>query len=96
MVSPACWPPPRGARPIRVGSKLLVGNKITVRAQADEVTVWLSPELVKFDEPLEVELFGRSIAPRDRFVRPNLNVLLEDARTRADRQHPFWAKLTAP
>jgi hypothetical protein len=40
-----------------------------------------------------VEVNNRAISPRDRTVRPDLNVLLEDARSRADRQHPFWAKL---
>ena len=26
-------------------------------------------------------------------VKPTMSVLLEDARTRAERQHPFWAKV---
>jgi hypothetical protein len=30
------------------------------------------------------------------FIEPNLLVLLEDARTRGDRQHPFWAKVEMP
>ena len=93
MVAPANWPPQRGVRPLRVEGKILAGNKIAVSARADEVTVWLSPEIVKFDQPLEVNLFGRSMNSGNRFVQPDLNVLLEDARTRADRQHPFWAKV---
>ena len=27
---------------------------------------------------------------------PRLEVLLEDVRTRGDRQHPFWAKVELP
>ena len=72
MVAPSSWPPRRGARPLRVGSKLLVGNKIAVSARADAVTVWLSPDLVKFDQPLEVDLFGRSIGPRGWLLTPDL------------------------
>ena len=64
------------------------------RLQADKVTVWLSPELVDLNQKLVVELNGRAITPRDRTVRPDLSVLLEDVRTRADRQHPFWAKVS--
>ncbi|MEX0614134.1 MAG: peptidase, partial [Pirellulales bacterium] len=94
MVSPANWPPPRGARPARLRGKRLEVNKITVSLQAENVTVWLAPELVDLKQPLVVEVNNRSIGPRDRLVRPDLNVLLEDVRTRADRQHPFWAKLT--
>ncbi len=94
MVSPANWPPSRGVRPARLRGKKLATNKVDVQVQADRVTVWLSPEIVDLDEPLVVEVNNRSIGPRDRLVRPDLNVLLEDVRTRADRQHPFWAKLS--
>ena len=31
-----------------------------------------------------------------RFVEPDIAVLLEDVRTRGDRQHPFWAKIETP
>ena len=65
-------------------------------SRPSKTTVWLSPELVDFNEQLVVEVNNRAISPRDRIVQPDLNVLLEDARTRADRQHPFWAKLRTP
>jgi hypothetical protein len=26
-------------------------------------------------------------------IRPDVRVLLEDVRTRGDRQHPFWARI---
>lgn len=96
MVSPSNWPPSRGTRPARVRGKRLKSNKVWVSLQAQRVTVWLSPDLVDFDKQLVVEVNNRPIGPRDRMVRPDLNVLLEDARTRADRQHPFWAKLSTP
>jgi pimeloyl-ACP methyl ester carboxylesterase len=96
MVSPGNWPPARGVRPARLRGRRLEANKVTVSIQAERVTVWLAPELVDFNKPLVVEVNNRAISPRDRFVRPDLNVLLEDARTRADRQHPFWAKVSTP
>jgi pimeloyl-ACP methyl ester carboxylesterase len=94
IVSPSNWPPGRGVRPARLRGKRLEANKVWVSLQAERVTVWLAPELVDFDQQLVVEVNNRAISPRDRFVRPDLNVLLEDARTRADRQHPFWAKVS--
>jgi pimeloyl-ACP methyl ester carboxylesterase len=94
MVAPGNWPAPRGARAAQIESKRAAANKISVKAQAAKTTVWLSPELVNFQERIEVQLNGRSLGPRDRIVAPDLTVLLEDVRTRADRQHPFWAKLT--
>jgi hypothetical protein len=94
MVSPANWPPSRGVRPARLRGRRLKVNKIDVTLQADKVTVWLSPDLVDLKEPLVVEVNNRAITPRDRMVRPELNVLLEDVRTRADREHPYWAKVS--
>jgi hypothetical protein len=31
--------------------------------------------------------------PHRKKVVPNIETLLEDVRTRGDRQHPFWAKV---
>jgi hypothetical protein len=96
MVAPASWPPSRGVRPLPVQGKRLEANKVSADLKAERVIVWLSPELVDFDQRLVVEVNNRIISPRDRFVRPDLKVLLEDVRTRADRQHPFWAKVSTP
>jgi hypothetical protein len=93
MVLPGNWPPERTARPAPITGKRFETNKLSVKAQAEKVIVWLSPELVDLNERLVVEVNNRAISPRDRIVRPDLNVLLEDARTRGERQHPFWAKL---
>ncbi|MFO0788686.1 MAG: peptidase [Pirellulales bacterium] len=94
MVAPGSWPPASNVRPARIEGKRLETNKLAVTLQADRVTVWLSPELVDFNEKLAVEVNNRNISPSDRIVRPDLGTLLEDVRTRADRQHPFWAKLS--
>jgi pimeloyl-ACP methyl ester carboxylesterase len=93
MVAPSNWPPPRNVRPFQIEGKTLANNRLHVTARVEKATVWLSPELVDFDQQIVVEVNNRAISPRDRMVRPDINVLLEDARTRADRQHPFWAKL---
>jgi pimeloyl-ACP methyl ester carboxylesterase len=90
----ALWPPPKNTRPAQIEGKRMETNKVTVNVQADKVTVWLTPELVDLNQKLVVELNGRAINPSNRNVRPDLTVLLEDVRTRADRQHPFWAKVS--
>ncbi|HVT30672.1 MAG TPA: peptidase [Lacipirellulaceae bacterium] len=94
MVAPPNWPPKRSVRPAPIKGKRLETNKVTVQLQAKETTVWLSPELVDFGKKLVVEVNGHALTPPDHTVQPNLTVLLEDVRTRADRQHPFWAKLS--
>ena len=88
MVLPINWPQPK-ARDAETDAKITQGNTIRVKTPAAHVTVWLSPELVDFSERLN---YGR-----DRLeISPSSEVLLEDVRTRGDRQHPFWAKYTAP
>jgi hypothetical protein len=95
MVAPANWPPPKTARPAQIAGKRLETNKIMVKLQAGKTTVWLSPELVDFKQKLVVELNNRTLTPPSRTVTPDLMTLLEDVRTRADRQHPFWAKVVS-
>ena len=96
MVDPLNWPPPRGARAARLRGKVSAANRVAVFARAGRATVWLTPELVDFDQQLTVEVNGRRITGRDRIVQPDLAVLLEDARTRGDRIHPFWARVDLP
>ncbi|MEQ8847861.1 peptidase [Botrimarina sp.] len=92
MVAPAEWPR-RGARAASVRGRKFATGKLGVYTAAERVTVWLSPELVDFDKPLDIEHNGRRISPRNEPVEPDLRVLLEDARTRADRVRPYWAKV---
>jgi hypothetical protein len=94
LVAPENWPPNKGQRPFQFDSKLSTNNRLNVNARAENTTVWLSPELVDFSQQLVVEVNNRGLQPRDRIVHPDVNVLLEDVRTRADRQHPFWARLS--
>ncbi len=92
MVHPDNWPPARSARPFPVIGKIS-NNKVSTINQAGETIVWLGPEFVDFSKPIHVELKGRRMTPPGVEIKPSLSVLLEDARTRADRQHPFWAKV---
>ncbi|MBN1912628.1 MAG: peptidase [Pirellulales bacterium] len=95
LVYPLSWPPPRSVRAMPVEGTLKATNGMTIRTGAAKVTVWLAPEIVDFDKRIEIDVNGRWINSKEPFIKPNLEVLLEDARTRADRQHPFWAKAEA-
>ena len=92
MISPFAWPveKPRAAQiEASIGAK----NSIRVKSGAKQTTIWLSPEIVDFNKRIQITVDGKKI--RDDYV-PDLEVLLEDARQRADRQHVFWAKKTVP
>jgi hypothetical protein len=64
-----------------------------VRTGADKTTVWLAPEIVDFSQRITVTVNGRNRAAD---ITPSTATMLEDVRTRGDRQHPFWAKVEAP
>jgi hypothetical protein len=68
------------------------GNTVHVASGADKVTVWLSPELIDFSKPVRIDVKGRQLN-REPNLTPDVATLLDDVRTRGDRQHPFWVKL---
>jgi predicted esterase len=91
IVDPAAWPPPRGTVPLRVEVKVNATNGINVQLHGAKVAVWLSPEWVDFNRPITITVGGMRLGAKH--IKPSIPVMLEDARTRADRQHPFWAKV---
>ncbi len=91
IVDPAAWPPPRGTVPLKVEMKVNATNGINIQLHGAKLTVWLSPDWVNFNQPVTITVGGTRIGTRH--IKPNVAVMLEDARTRADRQHPFWAKV---
>ena len=91
MVLPEDWPPRRGYHPLNITGSIK-GNNIFIGG-VDRVTVWLSPEMVDFSKKIKVELKGRTLNQKAPLVDPDLAVLLEDARIRGERLHPFWAKI---
>jgi len=93
MVDPVDWPPGRGTRPVSIEGQITATGNLRVQTGAAKVTVWVSPEMTDLEQRTLVIVDGRRVNGRDPFIKPDIRVLLEDARTRADRQHPFWAKV---
>ncbi len=65
-------------------------NLFYLRGAAGDATLWLLPELVDFSRDVEID--GQSGKFKGEVV-PSRKTLLEDVRTRGDRQHPYWAKI---
>ncbi len=89
---PADWPQ-KNRKAMQIGGKINKTGAITVRPGAAKATVWLAPQLVDFNEPVTISVIGRRSAGRRKLIEPSLEVLLEDIRSRGDRQNPFWAKV---
>ncbi|HZN34285.1 MAG TPA: peptidase [Pirellulaceae bacterium] len=94
IILPAEWgeKPPRKPVAARTEGHVLPTNGVNVRSAARKVTVWLSPEIVKFEQPMTITINNK----RQTKVQPSTATILEDVRTRGDRQHPFWAKVETP
>lgn len=93
MVDPVEWPPKRGVRPLEISGKRTANNGVLLSTGDCQATVWLSPELVDFSQRVAIVVNGRTLKSGGSLIEPDIAVLLEDARTRADRMHPFWAKV---
>jgi predicted esterase len=89
-VNPYRWPPDRNMRPAIIEGNIYPGNRVSVKTNVGRVTLWLAPEMVNFDERVTVAVNGRS---RSELLKGSVATILDDVRTRADRQHPFWVKL---
>ncbi len=90
MIDPALWPPRRGTRAVVLEGKILENNSIYFRGGGGRLAIWLSPEVVNFNEQVRLSVNGRNSFVT---VKPDIAVMLEDARTRGDRQHPFWSRV---
>jgi len=68
----------------------VVGQKIRINTQhVADFTVWLSPELINFDQPIEIELAGKKVFGAK--VKPDLAVLLDRAERTRDFERLPWA-----
>ncbi len=63
----------------------------SIPSPTNEAIVWLTPEMVDFSRPIKLISSGRMSVQT---IEPNIEVMLEDVRQRADRQHFFWQKVT--
>jgi hypothetical protein len=54
------------------------------------MTLWLSDDFVNFEEK-EIRITGRGEFRQS--VKPSTRIMLEDVRSRADRLHPYWARV---
>ncbi len=89
MVPPEFWIS-SGYNPLKIEFQKK-GNRIfdLGPSKLGHVSIGLSPEFVDLAQKIEIK--GRG--DFSQFVKPSLRVMLEDARTRADRKHPNWARI---
>ena len=89
-VAPDHFPPPRGTLAMRTEARV-TPNQRDLRAHRGpaQATVWLSPDVLDLSRRrVTVKINGKEISPGSAALAGDVAVILEDARTRGDRQHP--------
>ena len=89
----AVWPEffgPKFPRPVKIRAELKANqiNRFFVTTLGEATTLWLSPEFVDFEKEIKI-----GVGDFSEFVQPSRQILLDDVRSRCDRQHPYWANL---
>ncbi len=59
MVLPLQWPAPSGTRPTAIEYQKYATNRVGIQTGAAEAFLWLTPEWVDFNRPLEISVNGR-------------------------------------
>ena len=77
-----------------IEASITAKNGISVgQIPSSSTWVWLSPDMVDFKQPVSIRVKGST---KKFDVSSDLEVILEDARQRADRLHPFHFKVEMP
>lgn len=91
LVNHVNWPPPARARPTETAGEIHRDtNVVQVTTGAARATLYFAPEMVDMTKPISVRLNTKTTRVNP---TPTAETLLEDVRTRGDRQHPFWFKV---
>lgn len=106
VIDPIYWPEKdsgsNAPKTIRVESKIARNAnavRVTLAPGSDPEgenagpVVFLSPNMVDFNSKVEVMVNSQPYHPVNGLIEPSVEDLLEDARTRCDRLHPFWVRL---
>jgi acetyl esterase/lipase len=92
---PEHWSSKLPKNPVRMTVKLAANQPnvfigVGPKKTGTHGTIWLSPDLVDFNKKIIIQGRGRGFR---NFVKPSSKVLLDDVRRRADRKHPYWARI---
>jgi pimeloyl-ACP methyl ester carboxylesterase len=90
LVSPLAWPAPASTRPAMQEFRRTATNTLRIDTGAERARLWLSPDVIDLGGKITMTVNGRS---RTYSVDPDVRTILDDVRTRADRQHPFWTRV---
>src|SRR5262249_1127106 len=95
MILPEDWDKAkrRNINPLHVKGKVGGANSVVVSGGASRVTLYLSPDVVNFEQPLRLTVTGTRKPYPPGATKPSIGGVLEEGRRGGARQHPFWTKM---
>jgi len=79
------------ASPLPIEGTVTPGNNIYLKAGVSQLTVWLSPEIVRYDERVKVSWKGRTMF--NDFPEMSIPTMLEQVYTTGDRSRLYWTRI---
>ncbi len=79
-------------RPLPITAKITTGNTLYLTLGTERITLWLSPEVVDFENKLKVQWKGRTVF--NQFPERDLGTMLEHLRITGDRNRLYWQKIS--
>jgi len=97
MIDPIDFPEKGAAqKAVKVESELYRATNnisVTTKPRVANILLFLTPDIIDFNTKTSITVNEKRYNPLNGMVEPDIEVMLEDARTRCDRLHPFWAML---
>ncbi len=95
VIDPFLWEQAERLRAGVLTATIGEDNQIRIsQGPAEQFIVWLSPSIgLDMTKPTVIRYRNRTIKVD---FDNTLDVMLEDARSRAERKHPYWAQVTVP
>ncbi|MEM7311550.1 MAG: peptidase, partial [Planctomycetota bacterium] len=91
VMLPSEWGIKKFRRPSTIECSVREKSNVLVSTGTEKATIYLSPDLVDLESRFTVRVNNTKLKTSE--VSASAEVILEDARTRGDRRHPFWVKI---
>ncbi|MGL4594699.1 MAG: hypothetical protein ACRCUY_08230 [Thermoguttaceae bacterium] len=67
--------------------------QLQIGPRLQNIVLFLTPEMIDVDQKTSIQVGSKNYHPSNGYIKPDIQVILEDVRTRGDRLHPFWVRL---
>lgn len=82
---------PMPAKALPISAKITAGNSLFITAGVDRISLWLTPDLVSFEDRLKVVWKGKTVY--NDIPEADIQTMLEHLQVTGDRDRLYWKRL---